>query len=44
MFGSLEILPYRSVSREAYQKNSHIPDWTNKIAESTGSEEEGKKG
>jgi len=28
MFGALEVLPHRSVSKEQYQLNAHIPDWT----------------
>ena len=28
ILGDLEILPSRSVSRENYQQNGHIPDWS----------------
>lgn len=27
MFGGLEILPLRSISRESYQQCENIPDW-----------------
>ncbi|VDO81491.1 unnamed protein product [Soboliphyme baturini] len=31
IFGGLEVLAYRSVSREEYNLNHQIPDWTDRI-------------